>query len=73
VQPYFVLGGFIPEGAAAFPAEPDYAAASAVVLTFVVDNYDRATGGAPAEIALSKAKAWEASFIRFMQQWVQVC
>ena len=40
VQPYFVLGGFIPDGTKGFPDEPDYNRATAVVITFILDNYN---------------------------------
>lgn len=40
VQPFVTLGGFIPEGTAGFPENPNYAAADTVVMTLLVDNYD---------------------------------
>ena len=40
IQPFIVLGGFLPEDVKGFPKNPDYAAADSVVMTFIVDNYD---------------------------------
>jgi hypothetical protein len=40
IQPFIVLGGFLPEGLRGFPKNPDYSPADSVVMTFIVDNYD---------------------------------
>ena len=69
VQPYFVLGGFIPPGEAGFPAEPNYASSSAIVMTFIMDNYDHKTSDPVAKRQLQKAMNWEAAFVKFMQEW----
>jgi len=69
VQPYFVLGGFIPEGSKGFPAEPDYAASTAVVVTFLIDNYDRKSIDPNDIERLKKAEAWELAFVEFMRRW----
>ena len=40
IQPYIALGGFLPEGTTGFPKSPAYEKSDAVVITFIVDNYD---------------------------------
>ena len=40
VQPYIILGGFLPEGQTGFPSNPEYSNSDSIVMTFIVDNYD---------------------------------
>ena len=40
IQPFIVLGGFLPADLKGFPKNPDYSVADSVVMTFIVDNYD---------------------------------
>ncbi len=104
VQPYFVLGGFLPTAAAAssaaaaasasteekdpgggsggggsgggggqaFPDDPRYWEATAVVLTFIVDNYDSRSQDPVDQEQLRRARAWEEAFVEFMKRWVAV-
>jgi hypothetical protein len=44
IQPYIVLGGFLPEGTTEFPKKPEYEKADSVVITFIVDNFDAKAG-----------------------------
>ena len=67
--PYVVLGGFLPDGTTGYPENPDYANASAVVLTFLVNNFDAKSKDRSVQIELEKAKAWEETFISFMKNW----
>ena len=69
VQPYFVLGGFIPENSVGFPADPQYNEADAVVITFILDNYDIHSNDPIARRNLAKAMMWEKAFVSFMQNW----
>ena len=67
--PYVVLGGFLPEGTKGYPENPDYSNASAVVLTFLVNNFDAKSKDRSVQIDLEKAKAWEETFVSFMKNW----
>ncbi len=67
MQPYFVLGGFIDDDEKGFPDRPEYSAASAVVITFILDNYHPSDGDSMEK--LERARAWEAEFVRFMKEW----
>ena len=69
VQPYFVLGGFIPETETGFPADPQYNEASAVIMTFILDNYDHNSNDPYAQKQLEKARNWELAFVGFMKNW----
>lgn len=69
MQPFVVLGGFIPEGTSGFPKDPEYEKSTAVVLTFLVDNYDVYSDDPDTKNRLAMAKAWEAEFIDFMNKW----
>ena len=40
VNAYYMLGGFIPKGES-FPENPEYHRANAIVLTIILDNYDK--------------------------------
>ena len=40
IQPYVVLGGFLPEGTTTIPKNASYERADSVVITIIVDNYD---------------------------------
>ncbi len=67
--PYVVLGGFLPENNTGFPEKPAYSEANAVVLTFLVDNYDVNSNDPNTKFNLEKAKAWESKYIEFLKQW----
>ena len=67
--PFVVMGGFIPENSTGFPSDPEYANSSAVVLTFLINNYDAHSNDNMEILALNKAKAWESTFINFMKNW----
>ena len=40
VQPFFVLGGFIPPGQQGLGENPKYLESTAVVMSVIVDNFD---------------------------------
>ncbi|TRY76439.1 hypothetical protein TCAL_00054 [Tigriopus californicus] len=69
VQPYFVLGGFIHENETAFPVDPEYEKATAVVMTFLVDNYDGHSDDPIVQDKLKKIRSWEMAFVHFMKNW----
>lgn len=69
--PFVVLGGFLPEGTSGFPSQPEYVKANAVVLTFLVNNFDPNSIDRDVQVALEKAKAWEAKYIEFMKEWTE--
>ena len=62
VNPYYTLGGFIPPGQS-FPANPEYHASTAIVMSIIVDNYDKKSVD-PVDIkGLAKAMAWEKRYL----------
>ena len=40
IQPFYILGGFIPEGVMGLPENPDYHKSTAVVMSIIVNNWD---------------------------------
>ena len=70
IQPYWVLGGFIPEGTKGFPKNPYYENSTAVVVNFIVNNYKKSDDTCSEDqVALERAMAWEAVYIDFMKNW----
>ncbi|XP_040569202.2 LOW QUALITY PROTEIN: NPC intracellular cholesterol transporter 1-like [Lepeophtheirus salmonis] len=70
VQPYYMLGGFIPENEP-FPQNPSYHEASAVVMSIMINNYDHNSPN-PEEIKkLEKALEWEKAYVEFMLEWTK--
>ena len=69
MQPFVILGGFIPKDTIGFPENPKYEKADAVVMTFLVDNYDINDPDPMIQRKLKQAKDWESAFIEFMQDW----
>ena len=69
VQPYIVLGGFIPEGFTGFPSNPDYLDSDAVIITMLVNNYDPYSEDPLVQKRLDEAKEWEKTFLDFMKTW----
>ena len=74
--PFVVMGGFLPEnndeGACTntgYPDNPNYSNATAVVLTFLVNNFDAGSDDPAVIMQLEKAKAWEEVFVAFMKNW----
>ncbi len=67
VQPYFVLGGY--DTRTEPGEEPRYHEATAVVLTFIVDNHDPRSDDPASRERLRGARAWEAAFVKFMKEW----
>ena len=67
--PFVILGGFLPEGTTGYPENPDYANATAVVLTFLVNNFDAKSKDPTIHMQLEKAKVWEETFVAFMKNW----
>ena len=84
VQPWYVLGGFIPgtltqfsfyfkllpDGFKGFPAQPLYEDSTAVVLQIIINNFDTKSSKPEDVIGLEKAMAWEEQFVTFMKNWV---
>ena len=66
--PFVVLGGFLPDGAK-ISTKAEYENSNAVVLTFLVDNYDGKSDDPIVIRKLERAKAWEKEFVRFMLEW----
>ncbi len=58
VNPYYALGGFIPPGES-FPANPKYHESTAIVMSIIVDNYDKKSVDPSDVKGLAKAMAWE--------------
>ena len=69
IQPYWILGGFIPENVTGFPENPNYENSTAVTMNFIVNNFDYHSDNAEDIEGLAKAKAWEKVFIDFMKEW----
>ena len=69
IQPYWILGGFIPENVTGFPENPNYENSTAVTMNFIVNNFDYHSDDAEDIEGLAKAKAWEKVFIEFMKEW----
>jgi Niemann-Pick C1 protein len=70
VNPYWVLGGFIPEGEA-FPENPDYEKSEAIVMQIIINNFDPHSEKEEDVKGLERAMAWEEKFIEFMKDWVE--
>ena len=70
VNPYYVLGGFIPEGEA-FPERPKYERSEAIILQIIIDNYDMKSEAEVDVKGLERAMAWEEQFVKFMKDWVK--
>ena len=64
IQPFVVLGGF--NGTS---EDPGYEKATAVVVTFIVDNYDAKDKDLENQEALKNAMEWEKVYIDFMKNW----
>lgn len=62
VFPYTAVGGFLKNGSTDLGVNPAYNDATALVITFVVNNHDNATLNGP-------AKAWEKAFLTFMANY----
>lgn len=69
VSPYYILGGFIPNGNTGFPKNPKYYESTALVMTIILDNYDTKSTDLDDITSLEKAMAWEEVFIDFMKDW----
>ena len=52
-----------------YPDNPNYSNATAVVLTFLVNNFDAGSDDPATIMQLEKAKAWEEVFVAFMKNW----
>ena len=70
VNPYYVLGGFIPEHSA-FPEFPEYHKSQAVVMQIIINNFDPNSEATADKEGLRLAMAWEEKFVEFMQNWSQ--
>lgn len=62
IDPAIALGGFLQEGES-LTASPEYRKANAVILTFLVNNHHNKS-------LLEPAKAWEKTYVDFMQEWI---
>ena len=70
MNPYLPLGGFIPKDLdTAFPADPEYHKADAVVMSIIIDNYDSNSDDQTNVKGLERAMAWEKAFVEFMKNW----
>ena len=69
IQPYWILGGFIPDNVTGFPENPHYENSTAVVMNFIVNNVDAHSTDSKDIENLAKAKAWEKVYIEFMKNW----
>ena len=70
VNPYYVLGGFIPEDTS-FPEDPQYQDSEAIVLQIIIDNYDTKSTDKKDIDGLKRAMAWELEFVNFMKNWIE--
>ena len=70
VNPYYVLGGFIPEGET-FPKSPQYQDSEAIILQIIIDNYDLKSTDPDDIQSLKRAMAWEKEFVSFMKTWIE--
>ena len=70
IQPYWTLGGFIPENVTGFPEQPIYEDSTAVSMNIIVNNFDPHSEDPVDVQGLVKAKAWEKVYIEFMKEWV---
>ena len=70
IQPYWMLGGFIPENVTGFPENPNYENSTAVTMNFIVNNFDSHSDDEEDIEGIKKAKSWEKVFIEFMKEWV---
>lgn len=70
VNPYYTLGGFIPPGES-FPENPQYHKATAIVISIIIDNFDKKSKDLKDIVGRQKAMAWEKRFIEFMHEWVE--
>ena len=64
IQPFVVLGGF--NGTT---DDPGYEKATAVVITFIVNNYDAKDKNLDHQNALRDAFEWEKVYIEYMKNW----
>ena len=69
IQPYWVLGGFIPDDVVGFPEHPHYENSTAINMNFIVKNFDGHSKDPEDIEGLRKAKAWEKVYIDFMKDW----
>ncbi|CAH0564150.1 unnamed protein product, partial [Brassicogethes aeneus] len=63
IEPAIALGGFLKPGES-LSKDPDYDAATAVILTFLVNNHHNKT-------KLTAAMAWEREFVAFMRNYTE--
>ena len=64
INPFVVLGGF--NGTS---EDPGYENATAVVITFIVDNYDTKDKDIEHQRNLKNAMEWEKVYIEYMKNW----
>nr|XP_040583729.1 NPC intracellular cholesterol transporter 1-like [Lepeophtheirus salmonis] len=70
IKPYFVLGGFLSGNASDF-TNPKYHQANAVVITFLINNYNQYSRDPQEMRKLHLAMEWEKTFIEFIHKWIQ--
>ena len=71
VNPYYVLGGFIPGGNTGFPENPKYHESTAVVISIIIDNFDPKSSNPQDIRGLQMAMAWETKFVALMKNWAE--
>ncbi len=72
VQPYWILGGFIPEGEVGFPENPEYNKATAIIIQIILDNYDSLSDDPDDVRGLERAMEWEETLINFLKEFSAV-
>ena len=70
VNPYYVLGGFIPEGEA-FPKNPEYEKSEAIVMQIIINNFDPHSEKEEDMKGIERAMKWEEQFVKFMKHWTE--
>ena len=67
VEPFVMLGGFLPENQKTLPESPHYEQSDTIVMTILLDNYDP-NSEEDAE-ALKIALEWEETYLNFMKEF----
>lgn len=71
VNPYYVLGGFIPSGNTGFPEHPRYHESTAIVISIIINNFDPKSSNPEDISGLQMAMAWETKFVELMKRWTE--
>ena len=71
IQPFYILGGFIPDGVMGLPENPDYHKSTSVLMSVIVNNFDPYSEDPAIQKQLRQAKEWELAMINFLKDWEQ--